>query len=228
MKDRKKTAYAICILVAIVLTFGLAVSYNTYGSDTLSSSEAASQIADKIIRFHVIANSDSEADQAVKLKIKDAVVSYLKETGGDFASRQEAEDFLTAHTKEIVDIAKEILKEEGFTYGVSAKMTTCYFPVKLYGDAVFPAGNYRAYRIVLGDGDGKNWWCVMYPTLCFIDTETGFLPDYAKENLERIVGSNAFSVIYPEVTNGVEDEEMSEPEVTFRFRYLTFLNDLFF
>lgn len=228
-KNLSKHTYSIWsvgLLLLLLITLLTALFANRTPK-TISSQEAAASIADKIVRFHVLANSDSENDQAVKLKVKDAVVEYVQKEGGNFGSVSEAKEFLQSHTTEILELAESVLSENGFSYGASAELTTCYFPVKAYGDAVFPAGYYEAYRIVLGKGEGQNWWCVMYPALCFIDTSTGFLPDYAKQNLEEIVGADSFSIICPEPEDTTPTQEMPDTEVKFAFRYLTFLNGLF-
>ena len=225
IKNHTYSIWSVSLLVLVCAALSAILLARMNPAETVSSQEAAAEIADRIVRFHILANSDSEEDQAVKLKVKDAVISYVQKDGGDFGSVSEAKQYLESHTVQILEIAEAVLAENGFSYGASAELTTCYFPIKMYGDAIFPAGYYEAYRILLGEGKGQNWWCVMYPALCFLDTSTGFLPDYAKENLKQIVGAKSFSVICPEPEE--ETQKMPDTEIKFRFRYLTFLNWLF-
>ena len=120
----------------------------------------------RVLRLHVIANSDSEEDQAVKLRVRDAILA----AGGDFFDGSvdvtDAEARLKAHLPEILAAANGTLRANGMPYGASAEVITEYFPTRQYGDLTLPAGRYKAVRVVLGDGRGQNWWCVMFPPLC--------------------------------------------------------------
>lgn len=122
-----------------------------------------------LIRFHVIANSDSAWDQAVKLKVRDAVLDEINSALNSAASKEEAAAILNEKSEEIVATANKVLAAEGFSYTATAKLGTSVFPTKTYGSITLPAGKYNAYRIILGEGHGKNWWCVLYPPLCFVD-----------------------------------------------------------
>ncbi len=124
---------------------------------------------DSLIRFHVIANSDSVCDQTVKLKVRDAVLDQVNAALTEAASKEEAEAILREESDAIIDTANEVLCAEGFSYTATAKLGTSVFPTKTYGNITLPAGKYNAYRIILGEGKGKNWWCVLYPPLCFVD-----------------------------------------------------------
>jgi len=198
----------ICLL-AIIFTVVLG-SFSTATGN-------AEDISDKIIRFHVIANSDSKEDQAVKLKVKEAVIEYVQKETKDFTNVEETRAFLLHNTSTILEVAKDTLQKDGFDYEVNAELMNCYFPVKSYGDAIFPAGEYEAYRIELGEAKGQNWWCVLYPPLCFIDVSSGVLPDSSKEQLEDAVGEENYNAICSNSDNNVK----------FRFKYLSFLNGLF-
>lgn len=133
---------------------------------------AATEAAEKepdLIRFHVIANSDSTFDQNVKLQVRDAVIKETEALLGDAESSKEAENILSAHQSEIIQIANDVLRQYHCDYRATADLGTQMFPAKAYGNRIFPAGKYNAFRIILGDGAGKNWWCVLYPPLCFVD-----------------------------------------------------------
>lgn len=136
-----------------------------------SKVESQEELAKELIRFHVIANSDREEDQRVKREIKDLVIkkvsTYLKKS----QSIEETRNILQDKKKDIIDIAVEELKKNNMDYGAKAHLGEYSFPTKYYGNFSLPAGEYEAFRIVLGEGIGENWWCVMFPPLCFIHVE---------------------------------------------------------
>lgn len=125
--------------------------------------------SESCLRLHIIANSDSEEDQAVKLKVRDAVLALVRE---DFSagSREEAVTELLSRGAEMQETAEQVLRVNGFDYGAQLIEGEFDFPDRVYGDELYPAGRYEALRIVLGDGEGRNWWCVMFPPLCVIET----------------------------------------------------------
>ena len=124
------------------------------------------EIAAKILRFHVLANSDSDEDQNVKIKVRDAVGHMLQAKLKDAKNRKETEAIVWENLSEIVDTAQQTLQKEGYHYGARARIADVKFPVKTYGNYTFPEGTYRALQITLGNGEGHNWWCVLYPGLC--------------------------------------------------------------
>lgn len=125
------------------------------------------KLADKVLRFHVLANSDSEADQQLKYQVRDVVGCYLQKELGTADSREESEQLITGQLEQIQEIAEETVKENGYSYSVRAELEETAFPVKSYGSFTFPSGIYEALRVVIGEGEGHNWWCVLYPNLCF-------------------------------------------------------------
>lgn len=142
-------------------------------------------IAREILRLHVVANSDSKEDQELKMKVKETVVTYLRGTMSDANSVEEAREEIQKRLPEIEEIAEEKMQEEGYSYTAQVELGECYFPIKEYGDLTFPAGEYEALRVNLGDSAGKNWWCVMYPSLCFVDSTYQIVPDSSKEKLKN-------------------------------------------
>lgn len=149
-------------------------------------------IAEKVLRFHVLANSDSEADQQVKLKVRDGILNWMEsmraELSGDPASEREQELlFLSEHLEEIEKLSDQILKKNGMDYSAKAALENVYFPERTYGDLTFPAGWYQAFRIKLGKAKGHNWWCVLYPGLCFSDCLHGVFEDGQQKELESIM-----------------------------------------
>lgn len=141
----------------------------------------------KVIRFHVLANSDSNLDQQIKLKIKDKIINYVAPFLENSASLEESKSILISNEKNIINIANEILKEHGQTYTASVELGRFDFPVKSYGDIVFPSGKYDAFRVKLGKAEGKNWWCVMFPPLCFIDAKNAVSSEKMEDELEKVL-----------------------------------------
>ncbi|MCI5602954.1 MAG: stage II sporulation protein R [Lachnospiraceae bacterium] len=209
MKSRKRKYSLPIFIISIII--GLAYAYITSKPNN-DISTIQQGISHKIIRFHVIANSDSDADQALKLKVKEAVVNYTSELLCNSKSINETEDLLSAHTTDIISIANSVITENGYDYPVTAEITDTYFPTKSYGSYTFPPGTYRAFQIKIGEAKGKNWWCVLYPPLCFIDISHGTVNTESEELLKETLTTDEFQAVSGEYT------------VKYRFKYLTFLN----
>lgn len=159
------------------------------------------EIAEKVIRFHVIGNSNGEEDQRIKLAVKEAVTGYLKPLLEDVQEVSQAKAILAEQMEQILSAAGSVLAQEGARYGCSAEITKCYFPLKIYGDIALPPGEYEALRIVLGEGKGKNWWCIMFPPLCFVDAACGVVPEESKETLKGLLTEDEYGMI---LQNNVE------------------------
>lgn len=153
-------------------------------------------IAEEILRFHVIANSDSEEDQALKMKVKEEVVSYVSGLTQNQQQVEEAEYIIGLYLEEIRKKAEAVVEREGYDYPVTVELTDSYFPVKSYGEAVFPEGVYRALKIRIGKAEGKNWWCVLYPNLCFVDSAYGVLEEEQKEQLKYVLTEEEYESIF--------------------------------
>lgn len=161
---------------------------------------------DKVIRFHVLANSDSNLDQEVKIKVKDKVISYVEPLLHDSVSLEESKSILIANEKNIIRVANEVLEENGQTYTTSVEIGKFNFPVKSYGDIVFPSGEYDAFRIKLGKAEGKNWWCVMFPPLCFIDTKNAVSSKKVESELEKVLTNKEIENISQKSTKVSSDK----------------------
>lgn len=145
------------------------------------------EIKDKLIRFHVIANSDTEEDQSLKLKVRDKVVEALSEKLKGVTSLEEAEIILNDNIDYVNNIAKDVILNNNYDYEVNTMLSYENFPDKVYGDYVFPQGNYEAFRVIIGSGQGCNWWCVMFPSLCFVDeSKSDVNSDNLKQEIENI------------------------------------------
>lgn len=153
------------------------------------------KMADEVFRFHVLANSDSEKDQASKMKVKEAVIAYMKEQLPESESAQMTRVWASSHLREIEMVAEAVLRQEGCSHAVEAEVTNCYFPDKTYGDITFPKGNYDALRIKIGDAKGQNWWCVLYPNLCFVDAIHAVVPEEGKKDLKKVLDEEEYEVV---------------------------------
>ena len=209
----KKYVVPAVVIAVLAVIFGIS-TYNKFESYRIQK-----EIAGAIIRFHVRANSDSEDDQALKLSVKDAVVAYLEEELDGATTLDEARNILYYGISEIEAIASNVIEEQGFDYSVRAYFEKAYFPLKTYGDMIFPAGEYEAFRIDIGESEGKNWWCVLYPPLCFVDSTYSVVPADTKEEFRTVLSEEAYSAIT------LQDLKKDNYEI--RFKYLTFLNKLF-
>jgi stage II sporulation protein R len=144
-------------------------------------------IAQKILRFHVIANSDSGEDQEVKLKVRDAVGALMEEKLAQVNDLAESKAVISENLENIRAIAQDTLRKAGADYGADAWLATVEFPEKSYGAFTFPAGEYEALEVVLGEGTGQNWWCVLYPNLCFRGSVYEVVDEDAKEELREVL-----------------------------------------
>ncbi|MDD5935102.1 MAG: stage II sporulation protein R [Clostridiales bacterium] len=188
-------ALAFCISLYILSGFIVAAM----GTKPISVTDTASLqigISESILRLHVIANSDSTTDQATKLEVKDYVVSYLQNSLlKDVSSKEEAITVLSQHSDELKQITTKYVRSLGYTYDVEISIGPAYFPIKVYGDITLPAGEYDALRIKLGEANGQNWWCILFPTLCYVDTTYQIVPDESKEQLKDVLTEREYEAI---------------------------------
>ena len=198
------------ILINIILIFNL-VGSTDYGQVIKSNEELKYEdIVDKIIRFHVLANSDTEEDQKLKLKVRDEVINYISPKLKDSKSLDESRRIIKRNKEKIEQISKKVIKDNGYDYEVTSMISRENFPDKIYGDLIFPQGEYEAYRILIGKAKGQNWWCVMFPPLCFVD-ETKNIVDSSeiKESIENEVNE--------------DKKEINKDKIKFKFRLFEIL-----
>ena len=170
-----------CILIAfLILTvvFGVA-------------EQMQSDISSGIVRLHIIANSDEDADQNVKLAVRDALLEAQKDIFPDGIQKE----LSTEEKEKIVALSQKVLAENGMTYGAMAETGNWYFPTKKYGNITLPAGNYDGVRVILGEGQGRNWWCVMYPPLCFTESAVGVADEKSRHTLKESMGEFEYEMI---------------------------------
>lgn len=150
---------------------------------------------EKLIRFHVIANSDNEEDQQLKLKVRDAVVSYLQPKLENSSSIEESEKIIKSEYDNLEKISRNIIDKNGYDYNVEIGLEYSNFPAKQYSSVVLPAGKYKALKIIIGEGKGKNWWCVMFPPLCFVDEENGVIDEKTDKKLKEVLSPKEYELI---------------------------------
>jgi stage II sporulation protein R len=179
------------------------VNKNDYQNRVLNYDE----VKDSLIRFHVIANSDNDDDQNLKIKVKNKVIEYLYPYLNDSKSLNESRQIIKDRMQEVKKLAEEVIKENNYKYPIQTELSRENFPEKSYGNITLPQGNYEAFRIIIGDGQGRNWWCVMFPPLCFVDESKAEI-EYDKTE-ERI------------------NSEKKEDDIQIKFKIVEVFNKLF-
>ncbi|SIR34993.1 stage II sporulation protein R [Peribacillus simplex] len=162
----------LAIIYLLILTIGTIVSIYMPKAEMVGA-EATKVIPDEAIRLRILANSDAEKDQAVKRLIRDEVNEDITKWVEELTSLDEARDVITSHLPDIQATAEAVIKEQGLEQSVKVDFGQAEFPTKLYGQYLYPAGDYEAVIITLGEGEGANWWCVLFPPLCFLDFSNG-------------------------------------------------------
>lgn len=203
-----KRFFVVLILFCFFI-FISALSYVNAVSEDLSNS---------VFRLHVIANSDNAEDQELKYKVRDSVLEYMNEISSDYSSKEEVISLAYEYQDEFKKIAENVIKDNGYNYDVNIRIGNFEFPTKTYGDISFPAGNYDALRIEIGEAQGQNWWCVMFPPLCFVDVTSGVVPDESKEVIKDNLNEEEYNLI--------SDNESSD--VKFKFSLIEFFKGINF
>ena len=201
--------FFIVLILFSLFVFISAISYVDAVSKDLSNS---------VFRLHVIANSDSTEDQNLKYKVRDKVLGYMNEISKNCSSKEDVILLATEHLSEFEEIAKQVIVDNGYDYDVTVKIGNFDFPTKSYGDISFPAANYDALRIEIGSAQGQNWWCVMFPPLCFVDVTSGVVPDESKEIMKENLKDEEYSII--------SDNESSD--IKFKFSLIEFFKSMTF
>lgn len=183
------------ICVGIGIVFAGIMMLLTYKSHEVMAQQ---DLAAKVLRFHVLANSDSTNDQELKMQVKEAILHYMEEEIPNAESADVTTAWAMQHLKDIEKVAKDQIAMEGYEYDARAEVTMSYFPEKSYGDITFPSGEYYALRVEIGEGAGQNWWCVLYPNLCFLDATHAYVPEEGKKALESVLEEETYEQIISE------------------------------
>lgn len=212
---RKRILISVSILIVMILAITVVI-----GNEIRKIDACTYDYREKLIRFHVIANSDSEDDQELKLKVRDAVIAYLEPKLEKSSSIEESEEIIKGEYKNLEEISKNIIDENGYTYNVAIGLKYSNFPAKQYSSVVLPAGEYKALKIVIGEGKGKNWWCVMFPPLCFVDEENGIIDEKTDKKLQEVLSPEEYDLIMAKDKSEVKD-------LKFKFKIIEVLQGIF-
>ena len=172
-------------------------------------------ISESVFRLHVIANSDSKEDQDLKYKVRDSLLEYMNNICKDCSSKEEAISLVEKNKENFKKIAEDTIKSEGYSYTVNINIGNFEFPTKTYGDISLPAGFYDALRVEIGEAKGQNWWCVMFPPLCFVDISSGIVPDQSKETMKENLSEEEYALI----------SDDSNTQIQFKFKLLEFFTN---
>lgn len=201
--------FFIVLVLFSIFVFASALSYVNAVSEDISES---------VFRLHVIANSDSQEDQNLKYKVRDKILEYMNEISIDCSSKDEVIALAKENQEIFQNIAKNVIKENGYDYDVNVSIGNYEFPTKNYGDISLPAGNYDALRIEIGDAVGQNWWCVIFPPLCFVDVTSGVVPDESKETIKENLNDEEYNLI----------SDTESPSIKFKFSLIEFFKGISF
>jgi len=204
--SKVKRTFIVLFLLCIFI-FISAISY----VDAVSS-----DIANSVFRLHVIANSDSKEDQNLKYKVRDAILEYMNSISINCSSKEEIMELANNHKQEFYDIARQVILDNGYNYNVKINIGNFNFPTKYYGDISFPSGNYDALRIEIGKAEGQNWWCVMFPPLCFVDVTSGVVPNESKVIMQDSLTEEEYSII----------SDQTSPDIQFKFSLIEMFQNL--
>lgn len=188
----------------------------------VKSSNIQDDMASRIIRFHVIANSDSKSDQALKLKVRDEILKYMEPKLKDCQNINQSRKVLIKNDENVLKVARKVINEQGYNYEVKSTLSKVNFPIKTYGNITLPQGKYEAYRVIIGKGQGQNWWCVMFPPLCFVDITKGQVSYKKTENeMKKVLTPEEYKMVNNDKFN-ISDKS----NIKIRFKILEVLNKL--
>ena len=203
----------ICILAFLLFIYTTicAISYAKSVSEDLENS---------VFRLHVIANSDSKEDQNLKYIVRDKLLQYMNSYLSNTSTKEDAIKIANEHLDEFKQVAINTIKEQGYSYNVNVKVGNFEFPTKTYGDISLPAGFYDALRVEIGEAKGQNWWCVLFPPLCFVNSSTGVVPDDSKNTLKENINSESYEII----SEGNNSNDNTS-DIKIKFKIIEFFNN---
>ena len=193
-------------LKKVLIIFILFITYILLSIFSYSNAVSA-DISNSVFRLHVIANSDSKEDQNLKYAVRDELIKYMNLISKNVSTKEEAIKLANENKDEFYAIAKKVISDNGFNYDVNIEIGNFSFPTKTYGDISLPAGFYDALKVEIGNASGQNWWCVMFPSLCFVDVSEGIVPEESKEDLQLSMQEEDYNLI-----------SSDEPEYKLKFK----------
>lgn len=199
---------------------------NTSSEDAVAAS-ASANLKDGILRFHIRANSDSVQDQILKLELKDYTLAMINPIMKEASSLEKAEELILAKMPYIKTQLETYTQKAGYSYDVEIYFTEEYFPMKQYGDITFPAGKYKSLRIDIGEKEGQNWWCVMYPSLCFLDATHAVLSEEGKDTLKELLTDEEYEALMKDNGEGDSGKDNSKNVVYYHSKIFDTVRDWF-
>lgn len=205
LKNPKIKLFIILFFLLFLYVFISAFSYVNIISNDLQNS---------VFRLHIIANSNSNEDQNLKYLVRDNIIKYMETLCINCKSKNDTIKVVSNHLEDFTDIANKTLQDNGFSYTAKVSLGNFEFPTKNYGDISFPSGYYDALKIQLGNANGQNWWCVLYPSLCFVDVTSGIVPDESKNNLQNNLNEEEYKII----------SDKNDTDINIKFKLIEFFN----
>lgn len=196
---KEKWMWLLAVVIGVVFSLIFGAHWTKGYSEMVRNGIAA-----KVVRFHVLANSDGKADQQLKLAVRDSVLQEYGHLLQECESKEETLQALEQAQQEICETAMEEVIAQGYDYPVRVSLVREEFPFKKYDDLIFPAGVYDALRIEIGAAEGQNWWCVLYPQMCFVDAAWGYSTEESHRRLENTLTEEEFLIV-----SALEQEEMT-------------------
>ncbi len=187
---QEKWYWCAAVIIGVAFSVGFGAHWTKGYSEMIQNGIAA-----KVVRFHVLANSDSEADQALKLAVRDRVLQEYADLLTQCESKEETLEQLEQARQAICETAQAEIFRQGYDYPVRVSLVREEFPFKQYDELIFPAGVYDALRIEIGKAEGQNWWCVLYPQMCFVDAAWGYSTEESHLRLENALTEEEFLVV---------------------------------
>lgn len=200
------------LLFTISFSLFFVVSANSYAQNVNQN------LSSSFFRFHVVANSNSKVDQDLKYQVRDALISHMNTLCENVSQKEDAIQIAKNHLSSFETIAKQTILSNGFDYPVKVEVGNFPFPTKNYGEISLPSGYYDALKVTIGNGGGENWWCVMFPPLCFIDPTTGVVEEETMQEIQNSLSKEEISLIESETEN-------TNQEITFKFKIVEFFQN---
>ena len=181
-------------LKRFLIIFILFIVYFIFAAFSYSNA-VSNNISNNVFRLHVIANSNSNEDQNLKYLVRDELLKYMNSICENISSKEEAIKIVNENKDNFYNIAKKVVLDNGFNYNINISIGNFSFPTKNYGDVSLPTGFYDALKVEIGSSSGQNWWCVMFPSLCFVDISQGIVPEESKANLQTNMYEEDYNLI---------------------------------
>jgi len=213
-KIRIRLIILILSFISVISIMTISINGEMKKIDTMSL-----DYKEKLIRFHVLANSDSKEDQDLKLKVRDEIIEYLQPKLINSSSIEQSEEIIISEYENLERISKNIIEKNGYNYDVKVGIEYSTFPTKQYSNVVLPSGEYKALKIVIGSGQGKNWWCVMFPPLCFVDEQKGIIDKETDKRLREVLTEEEYEII-------TQKNKTEVSKVKFKFKIVEILQNV--